>query len=330
MSRTRGSGPRSSAPKPSGSTPVPPRAANKGRGPASRPVPTAKRPNDKARRSHSVWEARRRRNRLLAGGAVTVVALVVVALIAVKLGSGTATGAPREPAPTASVAKLTNVPLSTLTAAAAKVSNLVPFQAISDPPLTSGSKPELLYIGAEFCPICATERWAMVVALSHFGTFSKLSQTHSAVSDGDIPTLSFYDSTYTSPYLTFTPVETTTNQPSGNYYKTLETPTSAETAIWQSHEPQGQTFPFIDIGGKYLLESAQYPATVLEGHSFADIVNSIGSNNNTIGVYVDASAAVLTKDICALTGQQPASTCRAVAGVNAPPASTSSGSSPAK
>ena len=169
----------------------------------------------------------------MAGGAVAVVA-VVVALIGVKLGSGSASGAPRQPAPAAAISRLTTIPLSTLTAAAAKVSNLTAAQSLSDPPLTAGGKPEMLYIGAEFCPICATERWPMLVALSHFGTFANVSQTHSAVSDGDIPTLSFYGSTYRSPYLTFTPVETTTNQPSGSYYKTLETPTPAETALWQA------------------------------------------------------------------------------------------------
>ena len=105
--------------------------------------------------------------------------------------------------------------------------------------------------------------------------------------------MSFYGSTYRSPYLTFTPVETTTNQPSGSYYKTLETPTPAETALWQAKQPQQQTFPFIDIGGKWLLQNAQYPPQALEGHSFNDITDSIGSNDNTIGVYVDASAAVL-------------------------------------
>ena len=98
----------------------------------------------------------------------------------------------------------------------------------------------MLYIGAEFCPICATQRWPMTVALSHFGTFSNLQQTHSAVSDGNIPTLSYYGSTFTSPYLTFTPVETTTNQPSGNYYQTLETPTAAQNALWQANSPDGQ------------------------------------------------------------------------------------------
>ena len=38
------------------------------------------------------------------------------------------------------------------------------------PALTSGGKPEILYVGAEYCPYCAAERWAMVVALSRFGT----------------------------------------------------------------------------------------------------------------------------------------------------------------
>ena len=254
----------------------------------------------------------------MAGGAVAVVVAVVVALIGVKLGSGSASGAPRQPAPAAAITRLTTIPLSTLTAAAAKVSNLTAAQSLSDPPLTAGGKPEMLYIGAEFCPICATERWPMLVALSHFGTFANVSQTHSAVSDGDIPTLSFYGSTYRSPYLTFTPVETTTNQPSGSYYKTLETPTPAEMALWQAKQPQQQTFPFIDIGGKWLLQNAQYPPQALEGHSFNDITDSIGSNDNTIGVYVDASATVLTKDICAVTGQQPAATCRAVAAVSTP------------
>ena len=79
-------------------------------------------------------------------------------------------------------------------------------------------KPELLYIGAEYCPFCAAQRWAMVAALSRFGTFSNLSLTHSASADvyPDTPTFSFYQSTYSSKYLTFTSVETNTNEPSGN------------------------------------------------------------------------------------------------------------------
>ena len=40
--------------------------------------------------------------------------------------------------------------------------------------LTLNNKPEILYIGAEYCPFCAAERWSMIIALSRFGTFSNL------------------------------------------------------------------------------------------------------------------------------------------------------------
>ena len=159
---------------------------------------------------------------------------------------------------------------------------------ISDATLTADGKPDLLYIGAEFCPVCATERWAMYVALSKFGTFSRQpGEIHSAVRDGDIPTLTFYNSTYSSPYLTFTPVETTTNQPEGNYYVSLQTPTAAQQKLWASHTDE--SFPWVDFGGKMELSNAQYDPTVLEGVSFADIAKDIGNNSTVIGADIDAS-----------------------------------------
>ena len=275
-------------------------------------------------------QAQHRRNRLLAWSAVAGVVVIIAALIGIKLSSGgSSSGAPRQPAPAAAVTKLTTVPLSTLVAGAAKINGLQEAQPAGDAPLTKGGKPDLLYIGAEFCPICATERWPMVVALSHFGTFTNLSQTHSAVRDGNIATLSFYGSTFSSPYLSFSPVETTTNQPSGNYYKPLESPTPAQQAIWQKHEGSNLSFPFIDIGGKWLLETSQYPDTILQGKTFSDIVGAVGSNDNTLGAAIDASAATLIRYICDLTGNKPAQTCQAVAGLSLPSGSGSGASSPA-
>ena len=78
-------------------------------------------------------------------------------------------------------------------------------------------KPEITYVGAEYCPYSAAERWALAVALSRFGTFSHLSGTHSSSTDvyPNTQTLSFYGSSYSSPYVDFQAVEEATNQQVG-------------------------------------------------------------------------------------------------------------------
>jgi hypothetical protein len=266
-------------------------------------------------------QERRRRRNWLAAGATAAVVVVVAVVAAVGLSSGQAKAAPRTPLLPTTAKALQSVPVGTLAAASSQVSGLPPAYLHSGPALTANGKPELLYIGAEFCPACAAQRWAMVVALSQFGTFDNLQQTRSAVRDGNIPTLSFYGSTYTSPYLKFTPVETSTNQPDGNSYRPLETPTAAQHALWSSTLGGKLTFPFVDIGGKYVLNTVQVPPALVQGHSFNEIAGSVGNNHTAIGASIDSAAASLVKYICGITGNQPAATCRAVANVAAPVAS---------
>ena len=185
-----------------------------------------------------------------------MVLVIVVTLVVIKVagGGGSSGGSVSSPAagtpiPTAQTAKLTSIPLSTLVAAPTTGLITSP-QAIKDPKLTASGKPDLLFIGAEYCPVCATERWPMYVALAKFGTFSpQPGRIHSAVRDGDIETITFYGTKYSSPYLTFTPVETTTNEPNGNYYVTLQTPTAAQQKLWNAHSSP-PTFPWLDFGGK--------------------------------------------------------------------------------
>jgi hypothetical protein len=253
----------------------------------------------------------------VAAGATAVVVVVVAAVAAIGLSTGQAKAAPRTPVPLATARALQSVPVGTLVAASSQVGGLPPATQLRAPVLTANGKPELLYIGAEFCPACAAQRWAMVVALSRFGTFANLQQTRSAVQDGDIPTVSFYGSTYSSPYLMFTPVETTTNQPQGNYYRPLETPTAAQQALWSSTLGGNLSFPFVDIGGKYLLSTSQVSLAVLQGHSFDEIASSVGNNHTAIGANIDSAAAALVKYICGITGNQPAATCQAMANVTA-------------
>jgi hypothetical protein len=114
-------------------------------------------------------------------------------------------------------------------------------------------------MGAEYCPFCAAQRWAMVNALSLFGTFTGLTTTHSSSTDADpnTPTWTFYKSTYKSNYINFTSVEETTNERQGNSsstsvpYVTLQTPTAAQNALGQAYDPGG-SIPFIDMGNKYV------------------------------------------------------------------------------
>ena len=65
------------------------------------------------------------------------------------------------------------VPASVLAQVGIGASSPQALKPVTGPALTSGGKPEMLYIGAEWCPYCAAERWAMAVALRRFGTFSR-------------------------------------------------------------------------------------------------------------------------------------------------------------
>ena len=178
------------------------------------------------------------RNRmLLASGAIITVVAIALALVLIKVNSKPAASSPPADGPAgaalASVVKdLTSVPASVLdTVRAGSLSGagigsvstsgsgyLAP---VSGSPLTSGGKPEVLYLGAGFCPYCAAVRWPLIVALSRFGTFSGLRTTRSAIANGAgqhepypaTPTWTFHGSRYTSQYLTFTPVELQTNIP---------------------------------------------------------------------------------------------------------------------
>jgi Domain of unknown function (DUF929) len=265
----------------------------------------------------AIREGRIRRNRAIGIWAIVFVIVAVVCLVAVSsLGgvntpAGSSSPAPGSTIPTAILRRLQSIPLETLVSAPAGGLDVRP-NGIKDPRLTSGGKPELLFIGAEFCPICATERWAMYVALSKFGTFlPQPGEIHSALRDGDIQTLTFYNTKFTSRYLTFTSVETTTNQPDGDYYVSLQKPTAAQSQLWVSHT--GETFPWLDFGGVKELTSAQYDPSALEDMTFNDIATQIGNNSTVIGADVDASARVLIQTICStLTSNKPVAVCKAV------------------
>ena len=151
---------------------------------------------------------------------------IVLAFIVIKLNSKPSSdnspNGPTGAALASVVSNVTSVPASTLdTVGNGSGAVTAKPTTISGTALTANGKPEMLYMGAEYCPYCAAERWAMIVALSRFGTFSGLATVHSAAANGagnaepypNTPTWTFVHATYTSKYLTFTPVEEQTNIP---------------------------------------------------------------------------------------------------------------------
>jgi len=280
---------------------------------------TKQAPDRRARITAQREAARRadqRKRIYLAGGSILAVIVVVVAFVLIKQNSGSSSGASASNGPTGAaltslVNQTTSVPASVLDQVGDGGGAVtVKPTSITGPALTSGGKPEMLYIGAEYCPYCAGTRWAMIVALSRFGTFSGLRTIHSSTTDtpANIPTWTFYQSRYTSNYLTFTPVETTTNVRQGNSYPTLQTPTAQQQQLWQAYDPNG-SIPFISFGNKYLLASVPYDVTVLQGKTWAQIASALKDPSSPIAKAIGGSANYMTAAICKLTGNQPASAC---------------------
>ena len=254
-----------------------------------------------------------RRRLLLAGGSVAVVIVLVGALIVVKLSQSPPHSAP--PADAATIAQVqqqvTSVPLATFNAVGAGTATGL--NALSgQPALVSGGKPELLYMGGQYCPFCAAERWVLAATVSRFGTLSGLSLIHSSPTDTypNTPTLSFDKATYTSKYLAFTPVEwygeaADPSTPFGHVY--LQQPTAQQQALFAKYA--GRSIPFVDIGNRYVLPEVQYLPTALAGLTWTQIAAAMHDPSSPIAKAIDGAANILTAAICTLTNGQPGAVC---------------------
>lgn len=198
---------------------------------------------------------------------------------------------------------------------AINVQGVTPLQNVSMPTLSSNGKPQFLYVGTEWCPFCAAERWSIIVALSKFGTFSGLEYMLSSSSDTDpnTPTFSFVHSGFTSPYLTFVSVETQDRD-----HNSLQSLTSSQQALQDQLDP-GRGIPFIDIGGLYVIHSSsssptvhsgsQYDPGVLAGQNWTQIGSQLDSSGSAVAQHVDGAADQIISAICKVDNGQPSSIC---------------------
>jgi hypothetical protein len=271
-------------------------------------------------------QAQRRRRLTWFGLPVLLVVLVVAALVVVKV-SGVGDRPVAQPAVAGAAADqvvtaVSSVPAAVLDQVGAGT-GITPPKRIDAPALTADGKPRVLYVGAEYCPYCAAERWAVVVAMSRFGTYSGLGETASAAQDvfPSTPTLSFHGASFTSPTVAFTGVETESNEVSGSGYAPLDALSPADEQLFSTYNAppyveSGGSIPFVDIGGRYLISGASFTPQVLHGMTHAQVAAALSDPTSPVAVSVDGAANVVTAAVCATTAQMPAAVCGS-AGVQA-------------
>lgn len=216
------------------------------------------------------------------------------------------------------LSQVTKVPASALAEVKAGSSKNT-LKALPGPALTQDGKPKVVYIGAEYCPYCAAQRWAVVVALSRFGTWKGLSASHSSLDDvfPGTATFTFHGASFTSDHLVFEATETETNEkgPDGRYVK-LDELTSEQTNLLRTFDvppyvpaQAAGSIPFLDLGGRWMISGASYTPDVISERTLAQIAGDLSTPSSAAAKGILGAANRITAAVCALTDNQPASVC---------------------
>lgn len=260
---------------------------------------------------------------------VTILGLVAGAFVASSQvsGAGSSSSANASGPVSPTIAKeLSSVSLAEFNAVGVTSSETAvsPPTILKDEPLLSvkrsktSSVPWVVYIGADFCPFCAAERWPLIVALSRFGTWSGLNTTSSY--SGDIfpntATFSFAQAKFVSPYLSFSAVEEFHNylNAAGTSYAKFQSPTRQENALFSKFDASPYTssagsIPFISIGGKAFVFGASFTPSVLAGLTQDQIAKQLSNVSSNVARPIIATANMITAGICYTTKNQPRTVC---------------------
>jgi Domain of unknown function (DUF929) len=228
-----------------------------------------------------------------------VLALVAGLVVAATVTSGAAAARGSETeAPPAVVTEVTTLPPRVLSRIGVG-NEITPLQPVTTgASLSIDGRAGVVFVSEESCPFCAAERWAVVIALSHFGTWSHLGATTSSSTDvyPSTATFSFRDASYSSRYLALRTTELTDN--AGHPLQPL---TSLDTSLLDRYDvppyvnsaDQSGAVPFLDIDNHYVLAGAQYDPQVLAGLSIRHIAAQLDDPGSPVAKAIDGSANVL-------------------------------------
>ncbi len=267
---------------------------------------------------------------LLTLGVVTIVLVVVIVLVVLQLtGASPSAHAPTvvQQASPALVEEVTAVPASAFDAVGNPSAPLLSAPTVlrGKPVLSIKGLPAVVWVGALYCPTCAAERWALVIALGRFGTFDKLFTTASAGSEvfGDTPTFSFDGSVYHSRTAALSAVEEFGNQPS-NYapagFQKLQNPNAFQSSVLGSYDisPYAHPgwLPFVDVANKLVVSGSSFSPGLLNGMSMQQIAGQLSKPDSQAARALLGAANQFTAAICAASGERPTDVCSTAAVVS--------------
>jgi hypothetical protein len=176
------------------------------------------------------------------------------------------------------------------------------FMQVSNQPLRRPSgKTLIFFMGAGFCPFCGSERWAIVSALTNFGSWEGLVETTSADHDEkylNIPTVNFVAAKYTSEYLEFVGRQTADRN-----FEPLQELDERDYEILDTFNPN-QMIPFLLIDGQFMQVGSGYSPQLLEGMSHAKVKEGVQNPASILGRAIRIEADNITALICKSIGSK--------------------------
>jgi len=175
------------------------------------------------------------------------------------------------------------------------------FVEVSKDTMRRGGKLFVFFMGAEFSPYCAAERWAIVRSLQKFGQWDGLKQTISAARDQpflNLPTYDFTNATYNSPHIEFLAREIKDRE-----FKQLQKLLKTEEKLVRKYNPKKE-IPFLLIGGRFMQVGSGFPPKIFIGHTFRQTETELKKVESEIRKTIDEEANVISALLC-ISGLPP-------------------------
>jgi len=169
------------------------------------------------------------------------------------------------------------------------------FVEVSKDTMRRGGKLFVFFMGAEYCPYCAAERWAIVRSLQKFGQWDGLKQTISAARDEpflNLPTYDFTKATYTSPHIEFVAREIQDRE-----FKPLDKILKTEEKLLRKFNPKKE-IPFLLIGGRYAQIGSGFTPKIFIGHTFRQTETELKKAESEIRKTIDEEANIISALLC--------------------------------